>query len=272
MSTSTDVDEIPLRPESIVSLAWGLSLYFSKKDQEKKYGEELKKTWDGLLGRYSGNKKALLYLDNVNAVLSGAVYDLARLRQDVIDRFLYLDEMEKKRIGGLDDLASLSKDLQSITSRILGLSIGGGLTFIGLATNVFGPRQLVFTILGAAFSYALVEVAFRLYRLNQMPKILKQTQGEKDNFLEKQFGPKSESILKKLLDGVNKVLNDIYGKKSVISSTTLDKLSNVSAEEQKRIFQSRMFVTSNALIVGPDYVVEKPPRGHDSSPNPGSMG
>ena len=260
------------RPESIVSLAWGLSLYFSKNDQEKKYGEELKKTWDSLSGRYEGNKKALLYLGNVNAVLSGTVYDLARLRQDVIDRFSYLEGLEKKRIGGLDDLASLSKEFQSITSRILGLSVGAGLTFIGLATNVFGPREIAFTILGAAFSYALVEIAFRLYRFDQTPKILKTTQEEKDNFLEKQFEPKSEEILKKLLDDVNRILNDIYGKKSVIPTATLDKLSTGSAAEQKRIFQSRMYVTSGALIVCPNYAVEKPATNHDSSPNPGSTG
>jgi hypothetical protein len=97
---TTPIDEIPLKTESIVDLAWGLSLYFSKNEQERKYGEDLKRKWDDLAQRYKENKLALRYLDNVNAAMSATINNLAQLRQEVFEHFSFLDSLEKSRTLG----------------------------------------------------------------------------------------------------------------------------------------------------------------------------
>jgi hypothetical protein len=239
--TSISEESVPLRPESIVDLVWGLSLFFSQDEQERRYGEDLKKKWDELSDRYNADKKALRYLDNVNATMSGALYDLARLRQETRDQFSFLEDLKNRRIRDLDDLANLSKDAQSIAARIVGVSVGGGLTLIQSASNVFGTRETAIAIVGAGAAYFVLEVVLRLYRSLNAPRVLKESQKEKEIFLVNQFQPKSEKLLADLLTKISDISKEIYGAKFALQPGLVKTLSAGSA-----VLHSSLIITGSS--------------------------
>jgi len=252
--SATGTSLIPLKPESIVDLAWGLSLFFSNDEQERKYGVDLKNKWDDLAKRHSEDKRATWYLDNVNAAMSGTVYNLAQLRQETSDQFKFLDTLKDRRVRDLDDLANLTQDAQSIATRIIGLSIGG-VSFLQLASDTLGVRGITYFILGAGISYFLLEIILRAYRNLNAPRILKEIQKQKESILENQFKPKSEKFLFELLNKISLISKDIYGAKFVIEPGMVKTLSSGSAA-----LQSGGFVTGSSGVA--DFVEEAIKLGH----------
>jgi hypothetical protein len=200
----------PIEPERIVDIAWGLSLFFSNDEQEKKFGEYVREKWDELSGRYKDDDNERRYFDNITAALAGTTYNLAQLRHQLADRTKYLEELQIRRIKNLDDLAELSKDAQSIATRLAGLSLGGGVTFLGLSLGVLGVRELFFTIVGAVISYFIFEAILHLYRHLNSTRILKEIQEQKESYRTKEFLPKSEQVLKELLEKVNDISEELY--------------------------------------------------------------
>jgi len=238
---------VPLRPEGIVDFAWGLSLYFSHDEQEKKFGEDIKNKWDALALKYKDDQLASRYLDNVNAAMAGTIYNLAQLRQQVADQFAFLDILKNRRITDLDDLANLSKDAQSVGARLVGLSMGGGATFLQFASSVLGAREIVYIVFGAGVAYVISEIILRLFKNLNAPRILKQTQMEKDSILKKQFQPKANQLLSDLLKKINEISKEIYETKFVFvfEPKKLEALSLLSSK-----IHSSSFVTgSNAQLM-----------------------
>jgi hypothetical protein len=222
---------IPLSPKSIQDLAWGLSLFFSPNEQERKFGEDVKNKWDKIVERYKGDAKAETFLDNVHAVMSSTIYSLAQLRKQVNDQFTFLDALKTRQIKNLDDLANLSKDAESIATRIAGISIGGGISFIGLATNVLGANGIFTFIMGAGISYFVLEFFLRRHCNKKVPQIMEEIQKKKEEFLSKEFTPKSKGVLKELLEKVNEIAEKIYGKKyTTLTPKNIRKLSSSSAK------------------------------------------
>lgn len=233
---------IPLKPQSIVDFAWGLSLFFSSDEQEKKYGEDLKKKWDDLVKEYEGNNKATQYLENVYATMSGTVYSLAYLRQQVTDQFDFLEGLKERRLSDLDGLANLSKNAESIAVRVVGLSIGGG-AFLQFAANALGPKEVAYGVLGAGIAYFILEIFLRAYRTYNAPRILIYIQKEKEAYLKNQYEPKSQKFLSELLERVSAISKEIYGEQTAIIPGVITKLSTGSAT-----LHSSLFITGSGAI------------------------
>lgn len=203
--------EPPLSPQSVADLAWGLSLYFSKDDQERTYGEDVKKRWDEMQAKES--KPSVLdskFFHNIFGALSGAIYDLARLRQQVADHFKFVEDLKNRRLNSLDDLVNLTADGQSVATRIGGISIGGGVSFIQLASNALGPREMAYIVFGGAVAYIISEAALRVFRLINTQRILTDAQMRKDTFLHDQFEPRSKVVLNDLLAKVNEISKELF--------------------------------------------------------------
>ena len=132
---------VPVSPESIVDFAWGLTFFFSDNTQEKKYGEDLKSKWDDLLNKLSTDSQTRNLLQSINAAMSATIYNLAQIRRQAVDHFAFLDSVQTQNLKDLDDLATLSKDAESIASRLAGVSLGGGVTFIALRLNTLGSTN-----------------------------------------------------------------------------------------------------------------------------------
>lgn len=230
---------LPLMPQSIQQLAWGLSLFFSTNEQERKYGESIKSEWDNLVKNQKARDKT--FLDNVNAIMSGSIYSLAQLRKQVNDQFKFLDSLKARKIKNLENLANLSKDAESIATRIAGISLGGGsISFLGIANNVFGPNGFLAFIVGGGISYLVLEIILRKYCNDQIPKIMEETQKRKEKFLSEEFKPKSEDVLKELLQKVNEISEELYAEE--YEKLTDEKISTLSSNSAT--------VTSSSYLTG----------------------
>ena len=233
MASTQDLKKLPLIPECIVDFAWGLSSFLSDNEQEKKFGEDLQVKWDNLALKFKGDRDASRYLDNVYAAIAGTIESLAQLRQNVMNQFNFLDTLQKRRVTDLDDLANLSKDAQSIASRIVSLSVGGAggasLTFLQYASNALGAREIVYAVGFAGVAYFMAELLLRVYRNWNAPRIYKQTQKQKETIRAEQFEPKVAKLLYDLLQEVKKIANEIYPD-TKLENTELEKLS-VSASK-----------------------------------------
>ena len=173
--------------------------------------------------------------------MSGTVYSLAYLRQQVADQFKSLEDMKKRRISDLDDLANLSKSWESIFVRIVGLSIGGA-SFLQFVSNVLGPKEVAIGILGAGISYFVLEISLRIYRTVNAPRILRYIQKVKESYLTNQYEPKSKKSLSELLDRVSAISTEIFGEETAINLDEITKLSTGSAA-----LHSSFFITGNAI-------------------------
>jgi hypothetical protein len=252
----------PMTTQSIVDFTWGLSLFFSREERERQYGDDMKNKWKEIADRYRNDVKATCYLDNVYAAMSGTTYSLAYLRNQVTDQFTFLDELKKRRITDLDDLASLSAKLDSIAVRVVGLSIGGG-TFLQFAANSIGAKEVAFMVIGAAIGYFGLEIFLRVYKNLNAPRILKYIQSEKVRYLDNQFEPKSQKALAELLKRVDSISQDVYGQRAAITPAVITQLSSSSAS-----LHSSFFITGGDAISP----CNLPPNANPSQGNAGSMG
>lgn len=257
---TTNITTTPMTPQSIVDFTWGLSLFFSREEREKEYGEDMKNKWKEIAERCKNDAKATCYLDNVYAAMAGTVYSLAYIRNQVTDQFTYLEDLKKRRITDLDDLASLSAKLDSVAVRVVGLSIGGG-TFLQFAANVIGAREVAFMVMGAAIGYFGLEIILRIYRNLNAPRILKYIQNEKERYLANQFEPKSQKALTELLQRVDAISKDVYGRQAAITPGVITQLSSGSAA-----LHSSFFITGSAIS---PYAVQ--PNANPAQVNAGSM-
>jgi len=241
--------QIPLNPEGIVDIALGLTLYFSRDEQERKFGEDVKDKWDALAKEYREDPIGSRYLQNVDAALSATVYHMAQLRQTRSDQFKFWDDLKDRRIKDLDDLVNLSKDAQSIAARLVGLSMGGGITFLQLASNVLGPHEIFYVIVGAGAAYIVSEILLRVYKSLNAPRILEQTQMQKELILKNQVQPKLDKLLTELLEKVNKISKELYVTKYEKPRDLRDLSQKLSV-----IYTSGSFVTgsSGSDWIGPE--------------------
>ena len=250
----------PMTPQSIVDFTWGLSLFFSGDEREKQYGEEMKNKWKEIAERCKSDAKATRYMDNVYAAMSATVYNLAYLRKQLTDQFTFLEDLKKRRITDLDDLASLSTKLESIAVRIVGLSIGGG-TFLQFAASSIGAKEVAYMIVGAAIGYFTLEIFLRIYKNVNAPRILKSIQNEKEHYLANQFEPKSQKALRELLQRIDAISKDVYGQQAAIAPGIITQLSISSAS-----LYSSFFITGSAI--SPNSVQ---PSTNPAQTNAGSM-
>ena len=232
----------PLNSERIIDFTLGLSLFFSSDEREIKYGEYVKEKWEAICEKYKGDNTASKYFDEINAAMAATVNHLAQSRRETNQGFAFLDSKQKRRMDGLDDLAKLSKDAESIATRLAGLSIGGGLSFLGLATNVFGAKEIAVTIIGAGIAYFGLEVALRLYRNYKAPKIMEEIRDEKEKLLKEQLEPKSNAIVAEFLKKINQITENVYSAKYKIEEDSITTIAKDSAT-----LQSGSFFTSGSI-------------------------
>jgi len=241
MPNQSNIPQIPLNPEGIVNIAVGLTLYFSNDEQEKKFGEGVKQKWDALANEYKKDPIGSYYLRIVDAALSATVCHMAQLRQTRLDQFKFWDDLKDRRIKDLDDIANLSKDAQSIATRVVGLSMGGGITFLQFASNVLGPREIFYVVVGAGAAYVLSEIILRVYKTWNAPRILTQTQDQKDLILKNQVQPKLDKLFAELLKKVTEISEELYGTKYKKPKNLVDLPQKLSV-----IYTSGSIVTGSA--------------------------
>jgi hypothetical protein len=180
--------------------------------------------------------------------MAATVNHLAQSRQETSQGFAFLDSLQQRRLDGLDDLARLSKDAESIATRLAALTIGGGLSFLGLATNVFGAREIAIVIIGAGFAYIGLEVGLRLYKNYKAPKIMEEIKKEKEKLLKEQLEPKSKEIIAEFLKKINQITENIYGTKYKIEAGVITGIAQDSAT-----LQSGSYFTSGSIPTHPYY-------------------
>jgi len=204
---------IPLKPDRVVDFTWGLSLFFSKDEQERKFGEYVRNKWEALTEKHKADADASKYFDNVNALMFATIEHLAQVRSETNEGFAYLDALQKRKMENLGDLVKLSRDAESIATRIAGLTVGAGVSFLQLATNVIGAREVILTLLGAGISYILLEIGLRLYRIYKAPKIITEIEEKKKKFKEEQSQPKTKEIVTEFLKKLSEISEETYKSK-----------------------------------------------------------
>jgi hypothetical protein len=162
-------DSIPLRIDSTLQLAWGLTLNFSHEQNEVAVGASLLAELSNLRERYKSDQKSLAYLDNLISVLSSYLRT-AGFERDVyasyLDIFKQIRDVRIKNINDASELASLSSG--SFILR-LGAFLGIG-TLVDVVGSIRGfasptpgfPFNLSFFLLAGVAGVLLLTFAIRL--------------------------------------------------------------------------------------------------------------
>jgi hypothetical protein len=232
--------KIPLEPDRVVDFTWGLSLFLSHDEQERKFGEYVKNKWDALSEKYEKDDTALRYFESVNAAMSATIYHLAKVKMETNEGSAYLDSLQKRKIEDLDDLAKLSRDAESIATRIAGLTVGAGVSFLQLATNVLGAREIAYMGIGATVAYIVLEISLRLYRFWKAPRIMAEIKKQKEQFKTEQSEAKTKEIVTEFLKKLSSISEDTYGSK--IEQEVITSLAASNAT-----MQSGSFFTSGSV-------------------------
>ncbi len=239
--------QAPLKPESVIDAAWGMSLFFSCDRHEREYGKRVKDNWEKLCEKQT-QPNDIKYFQNIDACMSGTVYNLAMVRQEKSQTFKFLDSLQDKKLKNLDDLAKLSKDAESIFTRFIGLSIGAGISFLSLASSTLGTKEAAIVILGASGFYILFEIFLRLFRYLNSPRIMNDIQDRKQKFIDQYYQPKCREHLENLLKKISSISEEIYGQTSRIEPATINSLATGSAT-----FQSGSHYLSGTIPTDPYY-------------------
>ena len=143
-----DCKEPPIRVDSTLHLAWGLTLSLSHDEQQNKVGDVvteryLKDIRDKFQNETVNDRTAQSYLDNLATILSAYLRSMG-FEKGVYDN--YLDVQKNKRdqsirtINDLADLTSFSNE--GIVVRIASFLGFGSVS--GLATNYFAPSTAAY--------------------------------------------------------------------------------------------------------------------------------
>jgi len=133
----------PLRIDSTIQLAWGLTLNFSHETTEDNVGKAFLEWLKTLRDAYSNDHDTQVYIDNLSAALSSYLRTSGFERNvyvSYLDTYKNLREVKIKNINDVADLASVSSG--SFLAK-LGTFLGFGslAQIIGAITNVASPTQ-----------------------------------------------------------------------------------------------------------------------------------
>lgn len=99
---------IPLRADSTLQLAWGLTLNFSHEDKEVAVGNSLLQEFQNLRMRFKDAPKTLEYLDNLTSII-GSYLRTAGFERDVYVSYLDIfKETRDTRLKNIDDVSELA--------------------------------------------------------------------------------------------------------------------------------------------------------------------
>jgi len=131
----------PIRIDSTIELAWGLTLNFSSDPNERAVGANFLKWFDGLRQLYKNDSRAQAYLDDLSAVLTGYLRT-AGYERDVFVRqlnmFRRIRDESVKSISEVADPSSVS--IGSFLSKLAAfLGVGTLAGLVGTITNIVAP-------------------------------------------------------------------------------------------------------------------------------------
>ena len=133
----------PLRIDSTIQLAWGLTLNFSHEKTQNDVGKDFMEWLKTLRADYAEDKHAQVYIDNLTAILSSYLRTSAFEREvyvGYLDTYKDLREANTKNINDMADLASFSSG--SILTKIAAfLGFGSLAEVIGTITQSASPTQ-----------------------------------------------------------------------------------------------------------------------------------
>jgi len=165
------IEKPPIRIDSTLQLAWGLTLNFSHEPTQQKVGASYLQDFQNLKQQFKDDKKSLDYLDNLSSVLT------AYLRTSGFERDIYVSYLNMyrdirdarvKNINDLADLASFSSG--SFLIRLAAfLGFGSLADVIGTITNYSRPSaglpfNLNVVLLGGLLGIGLIVVVAKLTR------------------------------------------------------------------------------------------------------------
>jgi hypothetical protein len=161
----------PLRVDSTIQMAWGLTLNFSSDAKENTVGTGFLSMLEGLRQQYQNDPNTQAYLDNLCAEMSGYLRTSGYERDAYVK---YLDKISNRRdasvsnINDISDLASTSSSgLLAKISAFLG--IGSLAQLVGIITSTALPTpglpfNLTAVLVGGLGGLALFVLIVRLTR------------------------------------------------------------------------------------------------------------
>ncbi len=206
----------PLRVDSTLHLAWGLTLNLSSDSNQVEEGGEFNKVLDNLREEFKQDSEALNYLDNLASFLG------AYLRSVGFERSVYANYLDtqktkqEKIIDNLNDLADVSSFSQEgVIVRIASfLGIGSLADF---AAKFFAPNAettlnvrigmiLFFGFLGLAAT----SIVLKVVRGRRIQKAVEATLSKQQSFWTGHAKGSFKKSLKNLFDDVKKLAEDRY--------------------------------------------------------------
>lgn len=227
---ASTLDSIPLRIDSTLQLAWGLTLNFSHEQNEVAVGTTLLEELNNLRDRYKNGQKSLAYLDNLISVLSSYLRT-AGFERDVyvsyLDIFKQIRDVRIKNINDVSELASLSSG--SLVLR-LGAFLGIG-TLIDVIGSVRGfaaptpgfPFNLGFFLLAGVVGVLLVTFSVRLFKGKLVASAINHSFNEQLVLWKRKARPGFKRELKRLAKRLEVLVEEYY------PSHTEDVLKNEEA-------------------------------------------
>ncbi len=160
--------EPPFRLDSILELAWGLTLNFSHEDKEKEVGKSLLDYFEKTVEQYKAGSKERAYLNDVRAALTGYLRTYGLERDAFVDQLDEYKEVKEARIKVYTDIGSLSSVSKESAVVKLASFVGIGSASTAIATFFNAeptpglPFNLLAALLGGITGLFLVSSLFRL--------------------------------------------------------------------------------------------------------------
>jgi hypothetical protein len=149
----------PIRIDSTVQMAWGLTLSFSSNPKENTVGASFLKWFDGLRPWHKNDSAAQAYLDDLGAVLTGYLRTSGYERDVFVRELDILRRIGEVRIRSVTDVADISSaSAGSFLSKLAAfLGVGSFAGVVGTLTSITTPTPglpfnitvvLIFGLLG----------------------------------------------------------------------------------------------------------------------------
>jgi hypothetical protein len=135
----------PIRVDTTVHLAWGLSLNLSSDENQKQLGSSVKDYFKDLGNRVGNDEKAKNYVDNLFALITAYLRTVG-FERDVYARNLTLLEKNRENtIESLNDLADMTSfSTESLIIRVSSFLGLGSLADLVISSTTIDPNIILF--------------------------------------------------------------------------------------------------------------------------------
>ncbi len=215
-AASSPLSRPPLRVDSTLHLAWGLTLNLSSDENQREEAKEFNKIIDNLREEFKQDEEALNYLDNLASFLSTYLRSVGFERSVYAN---YLDTQKSKQekiIENLNDLADVSSFSQegAIVRIASFLGIGSLAEFV---TKYFAPNaeptlnvQIGIILFFGFLGLAVTSIVLKVLRGRGIQSVIEATLEKQQRFWTGHARESFKKSLTHLFDDVKKLVEDRY--------------------------------------------------------------